>query len=249
VRELHSTSLHRTGSNDCYELATNNQLSSKNLNCDSKSEAITVENSSNALKDDKSTIVSSEIQPNTQPKDNSIQIDEADNLVDNPTQLMNYSAAVRELHSINLHRTGSKDSYKQTLFIHLSSKNLICRVIRSEESEDALKYNLVFEEFLASLISILNYTFTFYIINSFCCNHLVNNFYSFIEGFRTEEKLPSNTVGMNQYLREAEEPQQSRWALLKEANNNLMLKHSFLPGITTLDPVILGNLASTGNSQ
>jgi hypothetical protein len=89
VWELQSTNLHRTESNECYEPATSNRLSSKNHNCYSKSEVFTVENSSNILKDDKLTIASSEIQPIIQPKDDSIQVTETNNPVDNPTQLMN----------------------------------------------------------------------------------------------------------------------------------------------------------------
>jgi hypothetical protein len=100
---------------------------------------------------------------------------------------MDFSAAVRELHSFNQHRTGSNESYKQAILILLSSKNLICEWTRSEESEDTLKNSQMFGEFLTNLISMLNYISTFYIINSYCFNHFKIIYY-YTERFRAVEK-------------------------------------------------------------
>jgi hypothetical protein len=92
VRELISFDLHRTGSEDGYEPAKNHQIASKNLDCQSKSEEDTEDNFVKSIKDDKSSSVS--IQSNIQPKNNSIQCKEADDLVNTPIQLMNLMAAV-----------------------------------------------------------------------------------------------------------------------------------------------------------
>jgi hypothetical protein len=124
-RKLKSFNLHRTGSKDGYEPANNHQISSKNLDYQSKSEEITEDNFVKSIKDDKSSSVSDQLL--IQPKNNSTQCNEADNLVDNPTQLLNLLATVRELKSINLHRTRSKRCYRQAIQFLLSSKNLFCR--------------------------------------------------------------------------------------------------------------------------
>jgi hypothetical protein len=59
-----------------------------------------------------------------QPKVNSERIDETIKQVDTPTEFVNHSAAVRELNSINLHRTGSKDCCEPAANSQISIKNL-----------------------------------------------------------------------------------------------------------------------------
>jgi hypothetical protein len=103
VRESTSINLHRTGSKDGYEPADNSQLSSKNLDCQSKSDENTENNFVKTIKDDKSSSVST--QSIIQPKINSIRCIEADNQVDTPILFMNLLVAVQEFKNINLHKT------------------------------------------------------------------------------------------------------------------------------------------------
>jgi hypothetical protein len=76
-------------------------------------------------------------------------------------------AAVRELKSINQHKTGSEDSYKQAIQFQLLNKNFICGKHRGEILEKILSSNnWIYNNSLFSLISMLNYTEHFFILNS-----------------------------------------------------------------------------------
>jgi hypothetical protein len=113
VWESTSINLQRTRSKDGYEPADMNQLSSKNLDCQSKSEESPENDFVKSTKDDKSIMVSSQL--DTHPKNNLIQCKEVNNQVDTPSLLLNLQATVPKSTSINLNRTGDKISYKQAL--------------------------------------------------------------------------------------------------------------------------------------
>jgi hypothetical protein len=103
--ETLSFNQHYTGSKGGYGSATNIQLSSKNLYCQSNSGFNTEENSVNLFKNVNSSIVSIDL---NQPKNYPNQSYEASSLVNIPTQHADYQAALRETLRFNHHCTGSK---------------------------------------------------------------------------------------------------------------------------------------------
>jgi hypothetical protein len=99
------------------------------------------------------------------------QFDEAYNLADKPMEHMNLSTELPELNSIDLHRTGSEESYDLAFYFHLSGKNLICQVMQSKHSEDIIfKNRWIYDKFLFILISIMNIHLILFVINYYCCS-------------------------------------------------------------------------------
>jgi hypothetical protein len=100
VRETISFNQHCIESKGGYESASNIQLSSKNLDCQSNSGFKTEENTVNLFKDVKSNTVSVNVD---QPKIYSDQSDDTSSLVNTPTQHADCLAALRETLSFNQH--------------------------------------------------------------------------------------------------------------------------------------------------
>jgi hypothetical protein len=102
----------------------------------------------------------------------SFQIINTNDLDDNHNILINLLAALRNNDNTSVHRIGSKGKYKQTCISLLSGKNIICGDFRKGNSEE-IRISLSNDEVLNNLIYLLNYILTIYIINSYCCNHLL----------------------------------------------------------------------------
>jgi hypothetical protein len=116
LQDALSFNQHCTGNKGGYESAAKIQLSSKNLDCRSKSGFYTEKVIVNCIKDVNSTKVS--IMAN-QPKEYSNLSYKANSLDNTPTQRRNRSAALLDTLSINLHCTGSKDSCAQAYFYQM----------------------------------------------------------------------------------------------------------------------------------
>jgi hypothetical protein len=119
LRETLSFNQHCTGSKGGYGSASNIQLSSKNLVCQSNSGFNTEENFVSLFKDVESKIVSIDF---NQPKIYSNRSNEASSLVNIPTQHMDCLAALREILGFNQHCTQQKRLCASTLYSIVKQK-------------------------------------------------------------------------------------------------------------------------------
>jgi hypothetical protein len=182
VPETLSFDQHCTESKDGYGPAPFNQLSSKNLDCQSKSGYNTEEYTVTTIKDVKSNIVSNQFD---QPKINPNQSNEANNLVNIPTQHMDRLAAVWKTLNFNQHYAGSKSDYIQALQHQLLSKKPICVKLRRGFFEKIFREGKrVFNLFIFESILVLK--FAEQIINTFRCSKMT--IYIFTEGFHANKK-------------------------------------------------------------
>jgi hypothetical protein len=145
ILEVNRSYIQRTGSEESYESTNNFHLSVKNLICQSKNEKKTEDMIINSIQVNRSTTVSDSSIQSAHPiqsKEYFNQFLTADNLTDNPTQLMDFLEAVPELNSNDSYRTESAKSYDLEFYTHLTGKNLICQEMRSKNFEDIMFSNL-----------------------------------------------------------------------------------------------------------